>query len=188
MSTVRAWLLAALLVVAGCGKSGSGGASASGGSGAAPSENGNLYGTGDPDAVNAVYAELTQRWVQTPDGWVSEFPQHVYIATGQRADAASFYRQIKELKFDIQQNDLSDADKLNGYEYNGYVQFRGSPIRTYDDPNSMVSNQWTSWTQSDEGGAPSFKVYKQNGKWTCDGDCYLIEGTQPSQDTIAQLK
>jgi hypothetical protein len=180
-------------LLAGCGKKDSGGSSTGGSSANGPSGEasagapGTIGGTGDPDAVNAANAEIAKHWVSTPDGWISEFPSHVYIATGKRSDAESYYRQLKELKYDIQPGELSDADKLNGLQFYGRCVNRASPMRVFNDPNEFIGKKWTEWKQSGEGMA-AFVVQKKNGQWICDGDSYFVTGTKPSDSTVGQLK
>jgi len=177
-----------LLCFGGCGKhdAGSGGDSSSADAGAAASGGGGpLSGTGDPAAVKFLCDELRKHWVATPDGFTSEYPSHVYIATGLRADAESFYRQIKELKFVVETQDLDNADKLNGITYEGYCKFQSSPTRKFNDPNELIGKHWTPWAQSNE---EAVRVEKKNGQWSAHSNSYLVDGTQPTASTLAQLK
>jgi hypothetical protein len=185
-----------LFAFTGCNKDSS---SSSGGSGTASASSGSggnggtasgpdvVSGTGDPDAVKTVQAEIAKRWVYTPDGWLSEFPSHVYIATGKRADAESYYRQLKQLTFEITADDISDSDKLNGVQFRALCQFKTTPMRIYNDPNSFGGKAWSQWQDSQEF-AEQFRVLKKSGQWSCTGDCWLINGDKPGSSTIAQLK
>lgn len=142
---------------------------------------------GDAEAVTAVRNELLQRWVQTSDGWISEFPSQVSLMTGKRAGPESYYRELKSLDFEVQPRDVSDADKLNGLTYRGYVEMKSSPMRLFNDPNSFTPKQWSPWKQS-EPAVSSFGVRKVKGQWAVYGDGYPIMGAKPASGTLGQLK
>ena len=183
-------LVTGLLLLVGCGKdSASDSHSSSQSSSGSASKVGNeaIAGMGDAEAVAAVRSELMKRWVQTSDGWVSEFPSHVSLMTGQRADAESYYRQLKSLDFEVQPRDVSDADKLNGLTYRGYVELKSAPMRLFNDPNSFSQRQWSPWKQSEPAGS-SFGVRKVKGQWAVYGDGYPIMGAKPTSGTLGQLK
>jgi hypothetical protein len=144
-----------------------------------------IAGQGDADAVKAVSDELANHWLKTGDGWISEFPSQTYIATGKRASAESYYRQIKALKFYVDPGELSDSDKLNGVQFAGLCQFDHAPVRTFGDPNAFGPKRWSDWHESDE----SIRVQKKNGQWSFAGNLgYILEGAKPSADIAAQLK
>lgn len=183
-------LATGMLVLASCGKeSQSEIQSSAHSSNASASKAGNeaISGTGDAEAVAAVRSELMKRWVQTSDGWISEFPSHVSPFTGQRADAESYYRQLKSLDFEVQPRDVSDADKLNGLTYRGYVELKSSPMRLFNDPNSFTPKLWSPWKQSEPAGS-SFGVRKVKGQWAVYGDGYPIMGAKPASGILGQLK
>lgn len=142
---------------------------------------------GDAEAVAAVRSEMMKRWVQTADGWISEFPSQVSLMTGQRAGPESYYRELKSLDFEVQTRDVSDADKLNGLTYRGYVELKSSPMRLFNDPNSFTPKQWSAWKQS-EPAVSSFGVRKVKGRWAVYGDGYPIMGAKPTSGTLGQLK
>lgn len=179
-----------LLLIAGCNKDSASDSHSSAQSGSASASKGGneaIPGTGDVDAVTAVRNELMKRWVQTPDGWVSEFPSQVTYLTQQRASAESYYRQRKSLEFEVQPQEVSDADKLNGLEYRGYVELKSTPMRLYNDPNSFKPKQWSPWNQSEPAGS-TFGIRKVKGQWAAYGDGYPIMGTKPSSATLGQIK
>lgn len=180
-------LFFAICLSTSCKKS-DGTASGSSGGSSGTSAAGGISGTGDdPAAVAAARDEIAKHWVSTPDGWISEFPSHVYIATGKRSDAESYYRQIKDLKFELESRDLSDSDKLNGVQYRGYCTILSAPIRLYNDPNSFGGKTWSPWKQSDVA-TSAFYVEKVKGQWKFSGDSFAISGTPPTPSTVGQLK
>ena len=160
-----------------------------GGSAGASSGNGvdAIAGSGgDRDAVKAVSDELAKRWTKTSDGWISEFPSKVSLLTGQRSGPESYYRQIKALKFDLETNDLSESDKLNGVQFRGHCQFDPAPVRLYNDPNAFGGPTWSEWHPSNE----SAVVVKKNGKWDVVGEAggWIVAGAAPAPGVVAQLK
>jgi hypothetical protein len=163
------------------GSSGSSGGSANAG------DSSGISGTGDSDAVAASRDELAKHWVSTPDGWISEFPSKVFLATGKRSGPESYYRQIKELKFEVESRDLSDSDKLNGAQFRGYCTILSAPMRLYNDPNSFGGKTWSPWKQSDVA-TSAFYIEKVKGQWKFNGDSFAIGGTPPAPATISQLK
>jgi hypothetical protein len=165
--------------------SGGGSPSAGSGSAAALSADG-IAGQGDKEAVQAVCDELAKHWVKTPDGWVSEFPSQVSIATGKRAGPESYYRQIKALKFTLEAGEVSASDKLNGLSYRGTGQFETAPVRLYNDPNAFGQPRWSEWHDSNE----SVFVEKKNGKWNIAGTAggWMVSGEKPSAAALAKIK
>ena len=179
-----------MLLLTGCGKetqSNSQSSAHSNDATASKAGSNSISGTGDADAVTAVRNELMKRWVQTSDGWVSEFPSQVTLMTHERAGPESYYRQLKSLDFEVQPRDVSDADKLNGLTYRGYVELKSAPMRVFNDPNSFSSKQWSPWRQSEPAGS-SFGIRKVNGQWAVYGDGYPIMGAKPASGTLGQLK
>ena len=183
-------LVTGLLLLAGCGKESQSEISSSahsGGASGSKAGNEGISGDGDAEAVAAVRNELLRRWALTSDGWISEFPSQVSLMTGKRAGPESYYRQLKSLDFEVQPRDVSDADKLNGLTYRGYVELKSSPMRLFNDPNSFTAKQWSPWKQS-EPAVSSFGVRKVKGQWAVYGDGYPIMGAKPASGTLAQLK
>lgn len=178
-------LISGLFFFGGCKKSSEGGGGGSSSSSADAA--GAISGTGDIAAVSATRDEIAKRWVATPDGWVSEFPSHIMIGNGKRADAESYYRQIKELKFEIETREISESDKLNGIQFRGYCTLHTSPLRLYNDPNSFGGKKWSEWRGSDEA-TSIFPVQKKNGQWSFPGDSFVITGEKPTPATMTQLK
>ena len=182
---------AGLLVLSGCpskdSSEGQSGAGKSSGSGSASNQNAAsnaIVGEGDGDAVKAVSEELAKHWLKTADGWSSEYPAKTYLATGQRAGPESFYRQLKQLKFGVDAEEISESDKLNGIQFRALCQFASTPKRIYGDPNAFGPPRWSDWQSSDE----SLRVEKRNGKWIFGSGDFLLSGTKPSESTVGQLK
>jgi hypothetical protein len=166
--------------------SGSGSGSGSGSTPAAVTSADGISGQGDKEAVQAVSDELAKHWVKTADGWVSEFPSQVSLATGKRAGPESYYRQLKALKFTLDAGEVSASDKLNGVSYRGTGQFETAPVRLYNDPNAFNQPRWSEWHDSNE----SVFVEKRNGKWRIEGTAggWMVSGEKPAAAALAKIK
>lgn len=156
-------LMALLVVVsvswlaAGCGRAGG------------VSANGRHYNADELAAQNAVMAEIRKHWVQGPDGWTTA------MLGGTSFVPSRFLRQVKKLKVaDVESNELSQSDKLNGFEWEGSVTFEETPMREAGDqgyvgdgdtnPRMVIRpkgqwSQWVSFTPLD------IYVEKLHGKW-----------------------
>ena len=118
-----------LLVVAGlvmvlgtlsCGKSESGGAAAK------------ASGL-EREAQNAALAEVMKHWSKAPDGWITA------RNTGSSFAAIEFLREVRELTVEgVREYDLSDSDRLNGFEWAGEVSFKQAPCREAGDQGIVL--------------------------------------------------
>jgi hypothetical protein len=152
-------------------------ASSSGGSGGASAN------SGDPEAVKVVQDELDRHWVKAGDGWMSQFPAKTNVFTGQRAGPESMYRQVKELKFDLETSELSDSDKLNGVTFRGTCDFHSVPVRVYGDPSAFGPPAWGPWHPSID----NLTVQKVKGKWDVYGTGWFNTGEKPPQAIVTKL-
>jgi hypothetical protein len=180
-----------LLFAVGCGKKDASGsdaktsASPAANAGAAASSSDSGAGQENPEAVAALNEELARRWLRTPDGWISEYPAKTNVFTGERSGPESYYRQIKELKFNVEPNELSDSDKLNGVQFMGLCKFTEAPMRIYGDPNAFGPPHWSEWTP----GTEIVRIEKKGGHWLFAGVMgYVVSGTKPNAATVAQLR
>jgi hypothetical protein len=173
MSMIAIICLGNLVTHTGCSKSDSGGS----GSGSPASA---IAGTGDPDAVNAARIELEKHWMQTPDGWISEY----------RMPGSSFstFQECKELTFRIEARPISDADKTNGIEFTGHCSFPAL-TRRQSGPDSEKKILWSDWANDP---IEAFDMQKTNGQWQLSdaGMTYgiMTSGTKPSESTLSKLK
>jgi hypothetical protein len=187
MSMIAIVGLGTIFMPSGCSRhdsGGSGSADAGGSTGAsataAPASS--ITGTGDPDAVSAVQAELEKHWVQTPDGWITVYPP------GHSSDVLfrDSAEQIKELKFEIKSHPLSDADKLNQIQYSASCTFPHLAIRSFGSNQMSGPENWTEWSTKFPDVVAS--VQKQNGQWQVSGGEELLNGTKPDESALAALK
>jgi hypothetical protein len=144
-----------------------------------------ITGVGDPEAVNAVRAELELHWLRTPDGWTSE-----YAANG-------VVLQFKELTFDIKADPLTAIGKQM-YEFHGGGHIASSASRYYAAAHDRSGpRRWTEWSTADP--EIFFIVTKEKGRWIMNGgydkhlhdsgigDLKLFGGTKPDESTLSRL-
>jgi len=188
MSIIAIFGLGSLVSYTGCSKHDSRGTAAASGSGSAGTGDNtsvdgaaasasSITGTGDPDAVNYVQTELEKHWLQTPDGWTSE-----YDVPG----GGSQFRQIKGLNFEVVSQKISDQDKLNGIEFRGSFNLPNESDRAWPDSFASGPARWTRWSKVTE--FMAFSVQKKNGEWQIVPAWDWTSGVKPNESTLATLK
>ena len=177
------WGLAAALAMAlgtlSCGKSESGGPR-----GAAAKVSGL-----EREAQNAALAEVMKHWSKAPDGWITA------RNTGSSFAPIEFLRQVREITVEgVREYDLSDSDRLNGFEWAGEVSFKQTPCREAGDQGIVldgmagisVFRQRGRWSQWIEFQPEAVKVQKVKGKWQVHQDTWLLRGTPPTAADFAK--
>src|SRR5947199_141174 len=77
---------------------------------------GGTFSGKDAEARDAAMAEIAKHCTKGPDGWTTA------KATGTSFAAVHYLRQYRELTVEgVNSNDLSDSDRLNGFEWAGEV-------------------------------------------------------------------
>src|SRR5882724_11982758 len=147
------------LALAGCSKSDS---DKSGGGGAA-----GVSGK-EREAQDTAMAEIAKHWAKAPDGWIMA-----------RNDGSSFasiryLREFRELTVEsVQANELSEADRLNGFEWAGEVSFKKAPCREAGEPGVMLDGMGSvtmmrrrgAWSQWIDHQPEALRVQKVKGQW-----------------------
>jgi hypothetical protein len=150
--------------------------SAGGSEAAAPSDA--IPGTGDPDAVNYFRTVIKTHWLQTPDGWISEY--------GSRGGV---FREIKGLDFQVVAQNISEQDKQKGIEFRGSLKLPNATLRDWPDSDSgdfPPPARWTKrWSPVTE--FVSYSIQKKNGRWEILPAWDWATGVQPDESTLASL-
>ena len=163
----------------GCGKS------ESGGPGGAAAQ---VSGLGR-EAENAALAEVMKHWVKATEGWITA------RNTGSSFAPIEFLRQARELTVEgVREYDLSDSDRLNGFEWAGEVSFKQTPCREAGDQGIVldgmagisVFRQRGRWSQWIEFQPEAVKVQKVKGKWEIHQDTWLLRGRPPGPQDFAK--
>ena len=164
--------LVIVLGTLGCGKSESGGP---------PGAAAKVSGL-EREAQNAALAEVMKHWSKAPDGWITA------RNTGSSFAPIEFLRQVRELTVErVREYDLSDSDRLNGFEWAGEVSFKQTPCREAGDQGIVldgmagisVFRQRGRWSQWIEFQPEAVKVQKVKGKWQVHEDTWLLRGKLP---------
>ena len=143
----------------------------------------------DREAQNAALAELHRHWLKGPDGWTTE------VVNGSAYAPDRFLRQYRELNVDeVRSQDLTESDKLNGYEWVGRVTFKTTACREAGGQGGMVvdglSNatavrrpgQWSQWVAFTPGPLPLQKI---KGHWQFQWDATWLRGNLPGPQDFA---
>ena len=134
------------------------------------------------EAQNAALAEVTKHWSKAPDGWITA------RNTGSSFAPIEFLRQARELTVEgVREYDLSDSDRLNGFEWAGEVSFKQTPCREAGDQGIVldgmagisVFRQRGRWSQWIEFQLEAVKIQKVKGKWQVHEDTWLLRGKLP---------
>lgn len=142
----------------------------------------------EKEAAAATMLEIAAHWSKGPDGWTTA------LAEGSAFAPIKFLRQVKSLSVDsVESNELSDADKLNGFEWAGEVSLKKTVGREAG-TNGIVfggeagpnverhPGRWSQWVDHDP---QSLHAQKIKGKWRFDQNNPLVAGTAPKPEDWA---
>ena len=109
-------------------------------------------------------AGLSRRF---PDGWTTALWEGTSFAP------VTFLRQMKNLAIDhVDVNPLSDADKMNGFEWAGDIYLDKSPTREAGEQgiilggnNGIINRRPGAWSQWVDYSPMSLQVQKVKGQW-----------------------
>ncbi|MFZ3214727.1 MAG: hypothetical protein WA192_01590 [Candidatus Acidiferrales bacterium] len=143
----------------------------------------------DQEAQTAALAELHKHFLKGPDGWTTQ------VVSGSPYASDRFLRQYRELIVEeVKPQDLTESDKLNGFEWVGRVTFRSTSCREAGGQGGMVldgmSNavvsrrpgQWSQWVTFTPGPLPLQKI---KGRWQFQWDATWLRGALPGPQDFA---
>jgi hypothetical protein len=139
----------------------------------------------EQEARDAAMAEIQKRWKKDADGWTTA------RVSGSAYAPDRLLRQVHEIVVrGVGSDDLSAADKQNGFEWTGAVKFQKTTAREAGDPGiafeAMSSlgaglmrqrGQWTQWVDWEP---EDIQVQKAKGKWQVNTDTWLLRGSMPT--------
>jgi hypothetical protein len=142
------------------------------------------------DARSAAMAEVQKHWIKARDGWITARDNGTSFAP------IKFVRQMREISIDsIEPQDLSDADRMNGFEWAGDVNFKRSPCREAGEPGILLdgmsnlgigaNRQRGRWSQWADFRPEPMKVQKVKGQWQVHQDTWMLHGTIPTPNDFA---
>lgn len=166
------FVFASGLAFAGCGGSEAPGA------GAGPQVSGL-----EKDARDTAITEIQKRWKKDGDGWTTA------RVSGSPYAPDRFLRQVREITVEgVRSYDLSDSDRLNGFEWAGEVTFKKGPAREAGDPgvafdgmaDITLNRRRGAWTQWVDFQPEAIRVQKVKGQWQTNDDTWLLRGKMPT--------
>jgi hypothetical protein len=143
----------------------------------------------DREAQAAAHAEILRHWVKGPDGWTTS------IISGSAYAPDHFLRQCRALDVqELKTQDLTESDKLNGFEWVGSVVFKPTSCRegggqaglVLDGMSSVVVNKqsgrWSQWVDFTPG---PLRFQKEKGRWQFQFDGSYLRGSLPIPQDFA---
>jgi hypothetical protein len=142
-------------------------------------------------AVDAAMAEVKKHWTKAPDGWITARDE------GSSFAPVEFLREIKDIAVDnVEPLEVTEADKMNGAEWIGNVNFKKQPVREVGEQGVVLGDfgqvqrgkgRWSQWIDETP---ERIQVWKVKGKWEVHQDTYLLRGTipKPQDYTKAGIK
>jgi hypothetical protein len=143
----------------------------------------------DHEAQNAALAEIQRHWAKGPDGWTTS------VVNGSAYAPDHFLRQCRALDVqELKTQDLTESDKLNGFEWVGRVIFKPTSCREGGGQAGMVldgmstvvvnkqSGRWSQWVDFTTG---PLRLQKERGRWQFQFDGSYLRGTLPGPQDFA---
>jgi hypothetical protein len=156
----------------------------------APSSGGGSSFSGkEREAADAAMAEVSKHCTKGADGWTAA------KSTGTSFASIQYLRQYKELTVDgVSGNELSDADRLNGFEWAGEVSLKSTPCREAGEPGPVldgmgsvtVMRQPGAWSQWVDYQPAALRVQKVKGQWQVNPDHPVLTGRIPTGEDYAR--
>ena len=142
------------------------------------------------EAQDVALAEVMKHWSKGPEGWITA------RNTGSSFAPIEFLRQVREITVEgVREYDLSDSDRLNGFEWAGEVRFKETPCREAGEAGILLDGdpagrsifrqrgQWTQWVEFEP---ESVQVQKVKDKWQVHQDTWLLRGRIPGAQDFAK--
>jgi hypothetical protein len=143
----------------------------------------------DQQAERAALAELQKHWVKGADGWTTA------VVSGSPYAPDRFLRQCRALAIkELEPQDLSESDKLNGFEWVGRANLKPTSCREAGGQggmvldgmsNAVVSKQRGRWSQWVDFTPGPMRFEKQKGVWQFQWDGSYLRGTLPGPQDFA---
>lgn len=143
----------------------------------------------DSEAQNAALAEIQRHWAKGSDGWTTS------VVSGSAYAPDHFLRQCRALDVqELKTQDLTESDKLNGFEWVGRVIFKPTSCREGGGQAGMVldgmsnvvvnkqSGRWSQWVDFTPG---PLRLQKEKGHWQFQFDGSYLRGTLPGPQDFA---
>lgn len=145
-------------------------------------------GPSEKAAQENAMAEVKKHWTRQSEGWITARDSGTSFAS------VRFLRQCRDLIADgVRTDDLTEADKMNGFEWSGEVRFKQTPCREAGDQgvlldgmaNVTVFRQRGRWTQWVDFTPEPLHLQKVKGLWQIPQDTWLLRGRLPQAEDFA---
>jgi hypothetical protein len=143
----------------------------------------------DKQAEQVAVAELQKHWLKGGDGWTTA------VVSGSPYAPDRFLRQCRALAIqELKPQDLTDSDKLNGFEWVGQATLKPTSCREAGGQGGMVldgmsqvvvSKQPGSWSQWVDFTPGPMRFQKQKGAWQFQWDGSYLRGALPGPQDFA---
>lgn len=189
-NTLTRMLLATASLALAFGSLGCGGSTSGSSFGSAGSSG--ILSSADREARNAAMIELQRHFSKGADGWTAA------VMTGNAYAPDHFLRQYKELTIaNVESQELSQSDHLNGFEWSGVATFKPTVCReaggfpTYvldgmaDGRQAYAEKEpgrWSQWVDYTPG---PLHFQKQRGRWQFQWDGTYLRGQAASAADFA---
>jgi hypothetical protein len=143
----------------------------------------------DREAQAAAMTELQRHWLKGSDGWTTA------VVSGSPYAPDHFLRQCRALTIkEMEPQDLSESDKLNGFEWVGRANFQPTSCREAGGQNTMIldgmsnvvvekhSGAWSQWVDFTPG---PLRFAREKGRWQFHWDATYLRGSLPGAQDFA---
>jgi hypothetical protein len=144
----------------------------------------------EKEAADYAIAEMKKRFLINGDGWTT------VNKSGSSFAPIVVITQLKELSIEsVDVLSLNEADKLNGFEWAGIIDFKKTPTReagesgfVLDGANgSMIDRPKGRWSQWVDYSPPTLQVQKVKGQWqTARQYMWMLDTTPPTPEDFAK--
>jgi hypothetical protein len=139
-------------------------------------------------AQDAALAEVKKHWSKAADGWITARNSGTSFAP------VRFVREMRDLTVEgVRSADLTESDRMNGFEWAGEVKFKQAPCREAGDQGILLDGladvtvfrqrgQWTQWVDFQP---EPVQVQRVKGNWQVHQDTWLLRGSIPGAEDFA---
>jgi hypothetical protein len=114
------------------------------------------------EAIQFAQKQLAEKWSERGASWYSSEPS-IFVTHG------TLYIEARKVEPQVTPHELSEADKLNGVQWSGEVQYVFGTFREYDGGRAK---EWTEWQPSGfrdfgdfpNGKSPRFTIVNKKGE------------------------
>ena len=135
----------------------------------------------DLEAKAFIEGKILEHWVQGPDGWTTEFPLRNMLGQVMPGSPDTPYRQLRDIRFALAAEPLTETQKLNGADYRAAATFESTSERFFHRVEDWQGIQgWSPWSEAYLG---TVAVERRNGQWLTSQD-QLFDNLRPEAGDV----